>query len=986
MVDSKWDQNSGRLPVARGLLLLACSCVVIFVCLSPGSTPAQHGFDADEKQPYSPELFTRLALSLDRVYLDRDRIKPQMMIRKALSALENAVDEIYVDNSDPERPYVYVHLNSKLQGFRVSTVDSLENAVNLLETLFTFIKRNYEGDMGFGDIQYAVANGFLSGLDPHTMVFSPKAFLDFSVHIEGEIFGVGMYVGTRHGKLKVIEVLKDTPAARAKFKKGDVIVKIGDESTINMSVQEAVDKIRGPLKSEIVLTVKRPSADDPKKLDTHAIAVVRDKVVIKSVESKLIDDWQGPGLGNMDSGVGYVSVRNFDKNTTPSLRTHLKRLEDQNGGPLSGLVLDLRGNSGGLLTQAVKMSDLFLRSGTIVVQAARYEKQHRQDAIDQGSEPTYPIVVLGDRKSASGAEIVIGALQKNNRAVVLGTRTFGKGSVQQLHRLPNGAQLKITVSEYLIPGDISIQENGVVPDILAQRVILPNGNEREEFDLFAQETTLTEKDYTRHLVSRYAKDEKPSHTLKYLDEVTEYDPDNDPFIGGHLEPTKDKLVVTALDLLEIMNADTKRTSLLERRTDAIQSLEVALFKEIQERLAELDIDWSEGDESEAAAAPKVDVQMSAELIQEPSGDDEDPVPVNKLLVTVKLTNNGERTLYRTKGLSKSPFFRYKDWEFPFGKVEPGETIERRVRVGLPYFPRSRNDLMTVEISGDDGNVFAKTSTEVKLQDTGRPRFSYVATLFSADSGEPVESLRSGMEALLRVKIKNTGTAIAHKGVFILRNRTGRQVFLKKGRIEFEALAPGAEEEAEFRFEVRSGDPVNYYKFRFGVVDSYSGANLDRRLRIPNTDAERGRQAGIRSLKKFRGGITYEPPEVAARLSNDGGDPVLVTDGAQLTLKAHIRSPHGVPFKYWVMHNIAGNFSDFPDKIFYADSKGRSESDLTTQVTLAEGINEFTVVAHDKDGLESRRRLVVRRAESGKLTSLRSGGSSAGIESKSRPVR
>ena len=600
-----------RLPLARGLLLMACSCVVIFVCLSPGSSPAQHGFDADAKEPYSQELFGTLARSLDRVYLDPERVEPQSLMRKALAALENAVDEIYVDNSDPEKPYVWVHINSKVQGFRVSTVDNLLDAVNMLESLFTFIKRNYRGEMGFGDIQYAVANGFLSGLDPHTMVFSRKAFADFSVHIEGEIYGVGMYVGTRDGKLKVIEVLKGTPAARAKFKKGDVIVKIGDESTINMGVKEAVDKIRGPLKSQVVLTVKRPSSGDPKKLETLAIPVVRDKVVIKSVESKLVSDWTDSSRGQKSSGVGYISVRNFDKNTTPSLRTHLKRLEEENGGPLEGLVLDLRGNSGGLLTQAVEMTDLFLTEGAIVVQAARGRYQHKQSAKDQGIEPNYPIVVLGDRASASGAEIVIGALQKNDRAVVLGTRTFGKGSVQQLHGLPNGAQLKITVSEYLIPGNISIQENGVVPDILAQRVVLPEEKERAEFDLFAQEHALTEKDYKRHIVSRYVREEKPSYEIKYLYEIEEYDPDNDPFVSGDLKPTKDKLVVTALRLLELMSRDGKRSSLLEDRKQAINSLENDLFKEIHQRLGKLGIDWSEGATPSEA---NVDVEISSRLI------------------------------------------------------------------------------------------------------------------------------------------------------------------------------------------------------------------------------------------------------------------------------------------------------------------------------------------------------------------------------------
>ncbi len=951
--------GGGRLPLARGLLVLVCSCVVIFVCLTPGSSPAQHDLGSEEKEPYSPELFQRLALSLDHFYLDRDRIQPQALMRKALSALENAVDEIYVDNSEPEKPYVSVHLNSKVQVYRVSTIDSLRDAVSMLESLFTFIQSNYQGEMGFGDIQYAVANGFLSGLDPHTMVFSPKAFSDFSVHIEGEIYGVGMYVGTRDGKLTVIEVLKETPAALAKFKKGDVIVKIGDESTINMSVQEAVDKIRGPLKSEVVLTVKRQSAEDPKKLDTLSIPVTRDKVVIKSVESKLITDWEGPGLGKADSGVGYVTVRNFDKNTTPSLRTNLARLEEENGSPLAGLILDLRGNSGGLLTQAVEMSDLFLSGGDIVVQAARGEYQHRQQAKNQGIEPRYPIVVLGDQASASGAEIVIGALQKNDRAVVLGTRTFGKGSVQQLHSLPGGAQLKITVSEYLIPGDVSIQENGVVPDILAQRVILTDESGREEFDLFAEENGMTEKDYKLHIVSRYAKEEKPAYTLKYLYEPIEYDPDNDRFVSGDLKPTEDKLVVTALSLLASMSKDGDRSQLLEKRRDDIVSLENELFKEIEERLGEMGIDWSQAPSGSAPASQDVVVELSTKVVQEPSGDEEDPIPVNKLLVTARLTNKGDATLYRVKGMSKSDYFLYKDREFLFGKVAPGETVERELKVRLPYFPHARDDLLAVEISGVDGKVFAETSTSVRLEETGRPAFSYAATVLDA-ADAPIESLAPGMSAKVRVKVTNTGQAPAHKGVVILRNRTGRQVFLEPpGRIEFEELGPGAEAEAEFRFQVRSGDPVKHYTFEMGVVDSYSGASLERELRILHQD-EAQQLAGIHSPDTVRNGVTFEAPRITATLTGDSDTGVLVTDAERVTLDARIHSPTEVPFKYWVVHNVSESPTEFPDKILFADSRGRTDSNLITSVQLNEGMNLFTVIAMDKNGLAARRNLVVRR--------------------------
>jgi hypothetical protein len=247
-----------------------------------GAPPA--ATKTEDEEPDYPRLFSELARNLSLHYLDLGRIHPRPLIEKAFSAIENAAEEIYVENSDPANPIVSVHVGSKAQAFNLSSVESFEQAIQMLENVFEFLKTHYEGESSLNEIRYAAANGFLNGLDPHTLVFSPDAFKDFSVHIEGEISGVGMYVGSRDGKLVVIEVLKGdtvpTPAHKAGFKKGDIITKIGDESTINMSVPEAVDKIRGPRHSTVTLTIKRPSAEDSKKLETHVISVQRDRVEI----------------------------------------------------------------------------------------------------------------------------------------------------------------------------------------------------------------------------------------------------------------------------------------------------------------------------------------------------------------------------------------------------------------------------------------------------------------------------------------------------------------------------------------------------------------------------------------------------------------------------------------------------------------------------------------------------------------------------------
>jgi carboxyl-terminal processing protease len=945
-------------------MILISAFVVLSALLTSSPTAARN---EKEESPDFPGLFEEVARYLNLYYLDLDRINARPLIEKAFLAIENVADDLYVENEEPGNPLIAVHANSKSQVFNLTSIEGLDDAVRMLENVFDFLKRNYQGEQPLNEIRYAAMNGFLTGIDPHTLVLSPEAFKDFSVHIEGEIYGVGMLVGSREGKLTVITILPDTPAARAGFKKGDSITKIDDESTINMTVNEAVEKIRGPRHSTVALTIKRPSAGDPDKLETHVIKVQRDRVEIKSVESKLITDWNKDGTGPWKGSVGYVKVVNFDKNTTIALKRHLERLREENGKPLAGLIFDLRDNSGGLLVQAVEMSDLFLDSGSIVITATRgpnsAEKYSFQDARKDGSEPAYPIVVLANESSASGAEIVIGALQKNNRAIVLGTRTFGKGSVQQLHRLSNGAQLKITVSEYLIPGKISIQENGVVPDVQAKPVILADG----DHDLFANERSATERNYESHIVSRHAKKETPAYTVDYLFDPPKDDPFSDRFMAGDLEPAKDKLVQIGLRLLAMAGSPFSPADVLKERKAEIESLKRDLFQEVVAELDEKGIDWSAGDDSSRPeeSAGKLELALSSETVQEPSGDKEDPIPVNKLLVTAKLTNKGERPLHRLKGLSRSEYYLYKDQEFLFGKVGPGETVERSVKIRLPYFPHARNDLFTVEVSSTSASpvpdgipadrVLLQGSLQVELKDVGRPAFSYAAELLDAKGKNPLTALGPGDDALLKVKVKNIGTATAHKGITILRNETEprRQVFLQKGRIEYAELKPQAETEVEFHFEVREGEPVDRYEFELAIADSYSGATLVRRLTI----ARRGKD----DAKPFPNGIQFSPPEITATvLDPETEKPVILTGKDKLRLEAVIKSPDTEVFKAWVFNAAMGEHEIAPDKIFYVDSRGEPQLKIATNVALKKGVNLFTVVSNDQTGLESRYSIVVRR--------------------------
>jgi carboxyl-terminal processing protease len=911
---------------------------------------------ADEEAADTPLLFRHIDRKLESSYLDLERIRPRELILRALGSLELAGDEIYVDSADPENPYVALYVEDKVRVFPLNQVQTRADSVRLLENIFDFVGRHYHGENTLNDLRYAAANGYLSGIDPHTLVFTPKGFEEFETHISGRIYGVGMLVGsTKDGKLEVRQVLKGTPAHGAGFKRGDLIVKIDDESAISMTVMEAVQKIRGPRGTEVVLTVKRHTDKDGDGMETLSIPVKRDRVVIKSVESKLLRGWDPDGKSPWQGPVGYVKVTNFDEQTYRGLRTNLSRLETENDGkPLAALILDLRENSGGLLTQAVQMADALLRKGDIVLTAQKDEITSKA-AEDDGSEPDYPVVVLADQGSASGAEIVIGALQKNNRAIVLGTNTFGKGSVQQLHELPNGAQLKITVSEYLLPGKVSIQENGVVPDIFAQPLSL----EKNAFDLVPDTGVFTEREYEAHIVSKFARPEEPTYRLKYLlEENGEVDDGGastqERFIAGDIEPEKDPLVRMALKIIGFADKPFDPKQTLSQRKDAFQSLEEEFYDAVVKKLAGLGIDWSKAppDAPAASSDRRVEIDLSSKIVEEPSADKDDPVPVNHLLVTARATNRGDRTLYRLKGISRSDYYLFDEQEVLFGKLEAGQTVERHLKIRLPYFGHAQNNLITLELSLADDKVFFSQPLAVEVAGKDRPLFAYKARLVDKD-GARIERLPAEGDVKMLLSIENVGKGPAHKAVAILRNKTGREVFLEKGRIEFSDLQPGAQRDVEFAFSVRPGRELATVELELVIFDSYSGETLTRKLEIPTVKSK---------AEPFANDVVLRPPVIDMSLVDaERGETVLVTDAAKVRVRAQVSSTDG-KFKTWITSLPASDKHKNPDKIFFAESHGDEKLQVNTPVSLSPGVNIVTLTAKDGSGIEARRSLVVRRKQ------------------------
>jgi carboxyl-terminal processing protease len=322
--------------------------------------------------------------------------------------------------------------------------------VRTLSEVFDKIKHNYVEDVDDKTLLDNAIRGMLSGLDPHSTYLDAKAFEELRVGTTGEFGGLGIVVGMEDGFVKVISPIDDTPAQRAGVKTGDLIIRLDEKPVKGMSLDDAVKLMRGKPGTNIDLTIVREGVDQPLKF-----TITRDRIRVKSVKARMLDP-----------GYGYVRISQFQERTGKDLLKAITDLKKENKDNLKGLVLDLRNNPGGLLDSAVLVSDTFLDHGNIVSVKGRTEDNKLSQAATPGDIlKGSPMVVLVNEGSASASEIVAGALQDNKRAVIMGQKTFGKGSVQTVIPLGNNSALKLTTARYYTPSGRSIQAEGIQPDI-----------------------------------------------------------------------------------------------------------------------------------------------------------------------------------------------------------------------------------------------------------------------------------------------------------------------------------------------------------------------------------------------------------------------------------------------------------------------------------------------------------------------------------------
>jgi carboxyl-terminal processing protease len=345
--------------------------------------------------------------------------------------------------------------------------DGTYQQLSLFGDILTLVKENYVIDPPSDKLIYNAVNGMLSGLDPHSSYMDAQQYADMQVQTSGQFGGLGLEVTETSGLLKVITPIDDTPGSRAGIKPGDIIVEINGHSTEGMNLDNAVTEMRGAPGTKVMLTIKRSGINTP----VH-VTLTREIIKIQDVKDRLFTTPDGP--------VGYIRLDSFDEDASAHIRSAVTDLAAQAHGHIHGYILDLRDNPGGLLDQAVAVSDDFLNSGEIVSTRGRHS-QDDQVWYAQDSDMTHgiPMVVLTNAGTASAAEIVTAALQQNHRALVIGTKTFGKGSVQTIIPIENAGALRLTTALYFTPSGRSIQDYGVTPNIIVS-------DSRTPEDAFAQ--------------------------------------------------------------------------------------------------------------------------------------------------------------------------------------------------------------------------------------------------------------------------------------------------------------------------------------------------------------------------------------------------------------------------------------------------------------------------------------------------------------------
>ncbi|MCB9653648.1 MAG: PDZ domain-containing protein [Deltaproteobacteria bacterium] len=816
--------------------------------------------DEDSYRISSLSVFSNVALHVKDNYVDPDRIEPRAMLIASLREVERQIAEVLVEElSDGQ---VRVRVMDREKVIRVDDVENLWEINLRLRDVFRFLEKTLPPQKDMRSIEYAAINGALSTLDPHSVLLKPEAFAEMKTSTKGEFGGLGIVISVKETKLTIVAPLEGTPAWRAGLKAGDAITRIGDVSTVSMPIEEAVRMLRGPEGSKVTIWIDRKGWNEPRRF-----TIMRERIKIESVESSLLS-------GN----VGYIKIKNFQQNTGKDLEEHLSRLQAQAGKPLAGLVLDLRNNPGGLLEQAIRVSDKFLTSGDIVTTVGYGNKlREPKRARWSGTQADIPLAVLVNKGSASASEIVAGALKNLDRAVIIGERTFGKGSVQVLYDFADNSALKLTIAQYLTPGGISIQNEGVGPDIALRRAWLEEASVR----LFHQPQGHRERNLDKHLDrgdAPGAANPNPTYDLTYLIDRHEQPAEEGEETSEETKAFEEDYPITlAREFLSTVG-NASRSKMLTDGRDFVQARTSREEEKTVTAMKKLGIDWSM-DDAEGIAARSDPATTPTSRTGISNGASSSPLPATtssanvdvsfaalapfargivpaggeiKLVATIK--NKGNSPIYRLHGVLESENGAFKGRELLFGKILPGKSRSWTVSTKTPKETASRSDFVTLKLENDAGPLPTEPQVLVKTEFVPHPQFAYNYAFDDSERGDGDGVLEEGEGVDFVVYVTNTGEGAADDVALRLKSGAGDALFLERGRANLAKIPSGATVAGRLRFRVKKGGakPIENLPLELTIYDASTGEWLEDEINLTPAPAHADHpksQKGVATIRR-----------------------------------------------------------------------------------------------------------------------------------------
>lgn len=784
--------------------------------LEPSLPPAKPSYKLS-----AHETLSRVILQLREDYVDPRRVKPYDMFLGALNNIQKTVPEVRVDDQDAPRRLV-VSVADKSQEFEPGRLDKLWEVTMALRDIFRFLQRHIPDPEVCKEVEFAAINGMLSTLDPHSILLDPESFAEVKMSTSGEFGGLGIVISVRDSHLTVVAPIDDTPAARVGIRANDKIVRIGDESAANMTLEEAITRLRGERGSMVKLWILRKGWGRPRVFDLE-----RDNIKIESVASKLLA-----------GGVGYIKIKSFQKNTFEDLQSALAALKKRNREPLKGLVLDLRNNPGGLLEQAALIADRFVKSGPLVITVGWGNKRREvKEAHAEGTDDAYPVAVLINGGSASASEIVSGALKNHDRAVLIGQNTFGKGSVQLLYDLKKSrAALKLTIAQYLIPGDESIQSVGIMPDIEAVPVVI----NKDRLQVFSEYSGLRERDLEQHLEQHEGATPSAGNAavaaVTRLVHLVEEETEESAMAHSTQKFRSDFEIELGREVL-LAAGTGDRLELLDRSKELLESRRQEQYIRLEAAFARLGLDWRGG---ERTLAPQVEIYFD--------------LPKNVFAgqtveMTASVKNVGEGPLFRVYGLTRSSNPLFDRREFAFGYLAPGEAREWTVKVDLPVDLDSGGDQIRFQLGDEHHSLDSPTTLRfISIEALRRPRFSYLVRINDIGVGNGDGVLQPGEQAKLSIRIGNVSDVDAEEVVVSSRSVDKERLRVEGGRVALKRIPAHGFKTATMTVKVGDVDITQQpatLDFKVRVWDNRLGALLSGKIKLPLSSATTvvpGRQA------------------------------------------------------------------------------------------------------------------------------------------------